>query len=685
MSNVPVPYYNKSTASVSSFTDYMRDLTEATIASNAMFAEGMQSTLINNQIATERALYNHTQQLDSTLTVGFSGVSRQLGAMNSAMNMGFAFLNSAVQESSKAICAKLDDINETLKSPLLVESRELYNRALKNYNKGLYEEALEDLLEAVKKNKTEPLSYFLMGQTYLRGINEFGNVIDLNASIEALKNAAKYIMSDAKTYPEVQPMAAEIYFYLGLAHYVKANDALHNSNEPDYKNHIEEAKAAYKKSWDYSQNMLESLYNLARCKVLSGEADNAEQDLITVMKKDPGYCVKAGTESDFDKVFLDKLFILLKKELYPQTKMDFDRIESIKATFQGPYSTKLTQLIKTHLPNTVTENTPPFDMLQASILLPDILSLLEKEHKDAEQARRAAEQKRRAEEQERIERERREERKQKVNEYKSRISAGQGFTVVVNDDGMVVAVGKNEKGRCKVAGWRDIVAVAASASHTVGLKKDGTVVAVGDNSNGQCKVAGWRDIVAVAASGVHTVGLKKDGTVVAVGYVDNCNVAGWRGIVAVAAEMYHTVGLKKDGTVVAVGGVGCGECNVAGWRDIVAVAAGYGYTVGLKTDGTVVAVGVGGLQEGQCNVAGWRDIVAVATSTVHTVGLKADGTVVAVGKNNDGQCNVAGWRDIVAVDAGNGHTVGLKADGTVVAVGENKDGQCNVEKLRWKQ
>jgi len=405
MSNVLVPYYNKSTASVSSFTDYMRDLTEATneqiessanrqIAASAMFAEEMQSTLINNQIATERALYNHTQQLDSTLTAGFSGVSRQLGTMNSAMNMGFAFLNSAVQESAKAICAKLDDINETLKNPLYTESRELYNRALKNYNKELYEEALEDLQEAVKKNKTEPLSYFLMGQTYLRGISEFGNVIDLNASIEALKNAAKYITPDAKTYPEVRPMAAEIYFYLELAHYVKANDAIHNSNEPDYKNHIEEAQAAYTKSWDYSQNMLESLYNLARCKALSGDVDGAVQNLITVMKKDHGYCINVGTESDFDKAFLDKLFSQLKKELYPKTKADFDRIENIRITFQGPYSGELNQLIKTHLPDTFTENTPPFDMLQASILFSNILPILEKENDDAEQAFRVAEQQR---------------------------------------------------------------------------------------------------------------------------------------------------------------------------------------------------------------------------------------------------------------------------------------------------
>jgi tetratricopeptide (TPR) repeat protein len=348
-----------------------------TIAANAMFAGELKSTLIDNQIATENALYSHTRQIDGTLMTGFSGVSRQLGAMGSAMNMGFAFLNSAVQESSKAICDKLDDINETLKNPLYTESRELYNRALKNYNKELYEEALEDLQEAVKKNKADPLTYFLMGQIYMRGIGEFSNMIDLNAAIEALKNAAKYITHDAKTYPEVRPMAAEICFYWGLACHAKANDNLHNSNEADYNKLLEEAKTAYSKSWDYSQDMLESLYNLARCKALTNDEDGAIQDLMTVTLKDHGYCLKAGVESDFDDAFKGKLWGQLKKEVFPKANEVFNRIESIRADFKAPYSSKLNTLIKTCLPDTFTENTPPFDMLEGSVNFPKILPIIE--------------------------------------------------------------------------------------------------------------------------------------------------------------------------------------------------------------------------------------------------------------------------------------------------------------------
>ncbi|MDR0515502.1 MAG: hypothetical protein LBH25_00480 [Fibromonadaceae bacterium] len=108
----------------------------------------INSAIVNAQIATSKAIYNNAQELKGTLMMGFSGVSsqlqsgvsnisRELGVMDSSMNMGFALLNRAVQQSSKSICDRLDNINNTLKNPLYTESRELYNRAALNYNKGL--------------------------------------------------------------------------------------------------------------------------------------------------------------------------------------------------------------------------------------------------------------------------------------------------------------------------------------------------------------------------------------------------------------------------------------------------------------------------------------------------------------------------------------------------------------------
>jgi len=106
------------------------------------------------------------------------------------------------------------------------------------------------------------------------------------------------------------------------------------------------------------------------------------------------------------------------------------------------------------------------------------------------------------------------------------VAAGAVHTVGLRSDGRVLGVGRNNRGRCNVGGWKDIIHVAAGCYHTVGLKSDGTVVAVGGNSDGQCDVGGWTEIVQVACGDSHTVGLRSDGTVVAVGWngYGECNV-----------------------------------------------------------------------------------------------------------------------------------------------------------------
>jgi len=429
MPDVPVPsYYSEYTAKERSYVEYMGEINKSIsseiesnsnrqIAASALFAGEIKSTLIDNQIATENALYNYTQQLDGSL----QDVSRQLGYMGSSMSMGLAFLNTTVQESSKAICKKLDDINKTLENPLFTQARELYNMALQRYIKGFYKEALKVLHESIEKNETDPFSHFLLGQIYLFGINDDDIVIDLNAAIESLRNAAKYITPDAKKYNEARPIAAEILFYLGLAYHAKANDDLHNSNKADYEKYINEAKTAYGKSWDYSNNMLESLYNLARSKVLTNDEDGAIKDLNEVILKDHGYCLKIPIDFDFNNTFKDKFFNQLKKELYPKIKATYDSIKSIQTEFQNPYSYNLTNLIKKNLPKTLTEDIPIFDMLEANTYFPEILSLLKKEknayiEKCKEQERKeredSIERERRAEQ----ERKNREEEKKKLEE-----------------------------------------------------------------------------------------------------------------------------------------------------------------------------------------------------------------------------------------------------------------------------
>lgn len=158
-----------------------------------------------------------------------------------------------------------------------------------------------------------------------------------------------------------------------------------------------------------------------------------------------------------------------------------------------------------------------------------------------------------------------------------------------------------------ISGWSDIIAVEAGG-HLVGLKSDGTVVAAGDNQRGRCDVESWTDIIKISNGGNYTVGLRADNTVVATGQNEygQCNVQNWADIVDVTAKgHYSTIGVKSDGTTV-MAGRSLGWYNTQKWTDIVTVAASENHAVGLKSDGTLVSTGSN--QFGQGDVSDWAGI-----------------------------------------------------------------------------
>ncbi len=261
--------------------------------------------------------------------------------------------------------------------------------------------------------------------------------------------------------------------------------------------------------------------------------------------------------------------------------------------------------------------------------------------------------------------------------YKDRLAIGSHHVVAVRWDGAVVVAGRNENGRCNVAGWEDIVAVAAGDMHSLGLKADGTVVSTGSNDNLQCGLSGHKKLVALKASALFSAGIFQSGALDYSGHhytVVFDAIKQWeKPIVDLSVQEKHIVALKPDGTAIAAGSnILYGQCNVESWEDIVEIATGTFHTVGLKADGTVVAVGDN--RKGQCEVGGWRDIVAIAAGGEGTVGLKADGTVVAAGFPLEAaHSGMSGWRDVAAVFVGDGSVLGLRTDGTVLCSGVDEE------------
>jgi len=680
--------------------------TFAIVASSQALASSFGAGFDNVNNTLDMGFSSVSSQLGG-VSSQLSGVSNQLGYMTAAFSVGFDRIADTLLRISKDICDKLDAIHDIANNPRLTEARELYRNAVVSCKKGFFEEAIEDLKAALEKNKTDYISWFLLGEVYLFGKGKFCNVIDFDASISALTSAAKYIDPEIAASAEAKLMASEIWFYLGLAKYNKYNDLKLQEQQAEAKTVLEGALQAYEEAFGLSQYMLEARYNGAKCKALAGNISGALTDLEAVITKDRNYCLKIFADSDFDFMKDDcyKLINQLKHRAFIEVELKYNGIKALVKELEalgGSFSVSQSSLvvyetIDSPLVGTFctspSPNSPPFVKPGSKVKAKDSLCILESMnimyHLEAEfsceivsvlasnghfiqlaqplfEIKRAHDESIAQKPTEAIVQKPTESLPQELSESLPYFDVLDYYLEFDRTISRIEKLIKKQYSEC-ISGY----------CNTVGLKANGTVIAVGENKSGQCETGDWRDIVAVSASVSHTVGLKADGTVVAVGdnWRGQCNTGGWRDIVAVSTAFDRTVGLKANGTVVVAGDNRSGQCDTGGWRDIVAVSAGDDHTVGLKADGTVVVAGDN--RSGLYETGGWRDIVAVSAANYRTAGLKADGTVVAVGFNVDEKYNTGDWRDIVVVSAAHCRIVGLKADGTVVAVGENESGQCD--------
>jgi uncharacterized membrane protein len=337
--------------------------------------------IVASQAALAYTFNKGFDKINNTLDMGFAGVSDQLGAMTASFSMGLASLEKNIDKMNKDICDRLDALHDIMNNPLLTQSRELYRRAVTNYNKGFFEEALTDVQSAVEKNKTDYISWFHQGKVYLFGASEFSNVIDLDKAIEALTQAAKYNKPDITESDDARLMAAEIWFYLGLSKYSKFNDLYFNKKETEAKEFIAGAAEAFERSYSFSKNMLESHYNAARCYTILKNTNKAIQYLEEIILTDRTYCIKVFADSDFEPMTkeIEALIIKLKNNIYGDAKRFYDHI-NIQLNkineLNGVLSRNQLDFLSENLPDEFSPDSPYFDVQNGHEIFPYIISEL---------------------------------------------------------------------------------------------------------------------------------------------------------------------------------------------------------------------------------------------------------------------------------------------------------------------
>ena len=288
----------------------IRNDIQASTAMNINAIQGMAMGISSDIRASTYAVVASQNMLADTFKQGFNSV-------NNTINLGLGLVGNKIDVLSKDISSKLYEIQDVLEHPRLTETRELYHRALGRYKKGFYEEALEDCLAALEIDKTDYISWYLLGLIYLFGAGENGNVINLDKAEEAFANAAKYIKPDIPKSNEAHLMASEIFYHLGFTRLAKSNDFLIENKIDESNTKLLEAENASSMAYQLSKENLIAGYEQAKSLHFLGKDDDSLKLLEELIRKEKNFAIKSVNDKNFESLWTDieKLIERLKLEV----------------------------------------------------------------------------------------------------------------------------------------------------------------------------------------------------------------------------------------------------------------------------------------------------------------------------------------------------------------------------------
>lgn len=253
---------------------------------------------------------------------GFDSLNNTLNYGFYYMSEGLSDINKSILAMNEAICNKLDEIHDIVNNPRLTAARELYRRASTNFEKGYYEEALEDCLQAVEKEKTDYISWYLLGNIYLYGAGKFSNVINLDKAEEAFINASKYIDADLKVNSEANELGSQIYFCLAQTRYFLSNDFFVEGNEDSADKKLEQAEQSNRTAVRLGPSNNEIQYAQAKYLHLLNKDDESLRILDKIIDNDKTIAVKAVNDECFKTIWpkIEDLIEIKRKNLIEKFK-----------------------------------------------------------------------------------------------------------------------------------------------------------------------------------------------------------------------------------------------------------------------------------------------------------------------------------------------------------------------------
>lgn len=255
------------------------------------------------------------------------------------------------------------------------------------------------------------------------------------------------------------------------------------------------------------------------------------------------------------------------------------------------------------------------------------------------------------------------------------IAIARNFGMVLNDDGHITLLGRNEEFR-QIEPSVNNVKVAAAFAGYMALTDGGRIITGGKAREFErySEVERLRNVVDVVACEGHTVALLRDGTVRSIderggweGVPNHDNIVrNWRNIKQVAAGFYNVMGLTAEGKVLYHTGDGFTNPLFYEHLDNVVQVDCYSHYYGtdssmvLLDDGTVVSDTFEGVDK-------WKDIVQISVGADIAIGLKKDGTLEVV-DDRETRMEVSQWKDIVSINCNFFGVIGITRQGEIMSL-----------------
>jgi len=216
-----------------------------------------------------------------------------------------------------------------------------------------------------------------------------------------------------------------------------------------------------------------------------------------------------------------------------------------------------------------------------------------------------------------------------------KVCEGEGFTIILNDDGTVSNAGLISKYANSVDDWKNIVDIAAGNAHIIGVDANGRVSCVGDNELGACDINGTRNISKVFATKNGSILIDRDGALVFSGtFIGSGSIKNYYGIKDVSSSDNILALLCADNTIDVYTKNSLNYLQAESWDEIVDVACGDSFVAGLDKYGKV-HIEIDN-DEISSQVEVWSNIIAIDAASDYLIAY--DGTkIYGVGNNRYNQ------------------------------------------------